>query len=73
MSPFLFIRAMPRPDRRRTEADLFAARVASHARWSRRRFWLRLRRRMLGWTMTRHRPVRQHRFNPLKCQCDSFT
>ena len=73
MSSFIFLRALPRPDRPVTEADILASRVASHARWSRRRFWLRLRRQLLGWTMTRHRPVRQRHFNPLKTRCDSFT
>ncbi len=43
-----------------TERDLIMARVRSHRKWARRRFWLRLRATVFG-----RRQVR----TPAKCSC----
>ncbi|MFZ3581968.1 hypothetical protein ACOI1H_07350 [Loktanella sp. DJP18] len=73
MSSFIFPGALPRPVRPSTEADIITGRVASRARWERRRFWLRLRRSLLSGPGTACRSVWSLILNQLKTRQDHMT
>jgi hypothetical protein len=56
--PMPILSPLPEPAPEMSEKRLIAARIASRKRWARRRFWLRLRRVLIGQRRTIRREAR---------------